>query len=263
MDGFEFKEHYTIEDLIHIVKILRSENGCPWDKEQTHESLRRDFIEEVYEAVEAIDCQDPDMLREELGDVLLQVVFHADLEADAGSFDFDDVADEICKKLIFRHPHVFGELKLSTADEVLENWDRIKKESKSQTYTDTLNAVPKVFPALMRAQKVGKRAGCAGMDFENAEAALASLESELAELKQAILSGSSKETAEELGDLLFSSVNVARKCGLDAEETLTLATEKFIRRFTAVEAELRQNGIDMKSLSIEELDSYWNRLKNK
>ncbi len=261
MDGFVFKDRYDINDLRLIVKALRSENGCPWDKVQTHQTLRKDFIEEVYEVVEAIDCESPEMLREELGDVLLQVVFHADIESDIGSFDFDDVADEICKKLIFRHPHVFGELELNSPEEVLQNWDKIKKESKHQTYTDTLKSVPKVFPSLMRAQKLGKRAASAGMDFADVQSALGSLKSEVAEAEEAICGEDKQALAEELGDVLFSCVNVIRKCGLDAEEILTSANEKFIRRFEAVEGLLRQNGIDMKSLSIDELDSYWEKLK--
>lgn len=261
MDGFVFKDHYGIDDLRNIVKVLRSENGCPWDKVQTHKTLRKDMIEEAYEVAEAIDCESVPMLREELGDVLLQVVFHADIEADADNFDLDDVADEVCKKLITRHPHVFGEVKLNTADEVLENWDKIKKEAKAQSYTDTLNAVPKVFPSLMRAQKLGKRAGRAGLDYENAQSAFESLKSEVDEAQQALACENIGHIAEELGDVLFSCVNVIRKCGLDAEEVLTAANEKFVKRFAAVEEAVRQNGTDMKSLSIDELDSYWKKAK--
>lgn len=261
MNGFEFKDRYTVDDLRLIVKALRGENGCPWDKVQTHTTLRKDFIEEVYEAVEAIDCDSPEMLREELGDVLLQVVFHADIEEDEGRFNLDDVADEVCKKLVERHPHVFGELKLDTPDEVLKSWDTIKKEKKNQTYTDTLNAVPKVFPALMRSQKLQKRASRAGMDFESETQAFESLKSEVAEAENALASKDMNTIAEELGDILFSCVNVARLLGLDAEELLTASCEKFIGRFAAVEDMARQNGKDMASLSIDELDSYWKKAK--
>ncbi len=259
MDGFVFKDKYDVSDLRLIVKALRSENGCPWDKVQTHKTLRKDMIEEAYEVAEAIDCESVPMLREELGDVLLQVVFHCDIEEDAGNFDLDEVADEVCKKLITRHPHVFGELKLDTADEVLENWDKIKKETKEQTYTDTLNAVPRVFPALMRAQKIGKRASRAGMDHASVEDAFSSLQSEIDETREAMQSNSNIE--EELGDVLFACVNVIRKCGLDSEEVLTAATDKFIKRFADVEEMVRQNGADMKSLSIDELDLYWDKAK--
>lgn len=259
MDGFVFKDKYDVSDLRLIVKALRSENGCPWDKVQTHKTLRKDMIEEAYEVAEAIDCESVPMLREELGDVLLQVVFHSDIEEDAGNFDLDEVADEVCKKLITRHPHVFGELKLDTADEVLENWDKIKKETKEQTYTDTLNAVPRVFPALMRAQKIGKRAGRAGMDHPTVEDALTSLQSEVDEAREAMQGNGNIE--EELGDVLFACVNVIRKCGFDAEEALTAATDKFVKRFADVEEMVRQNGADMKSLSIDELDLYWDKAK--
>lgn len=261
MDGFNFKDRYNVDDLRLVVKVLRSENGCPWDKVQTHETLKKDFLEEVYEVIEAIDVNSVPMLREELGDVLLQVVFHADIEEDAGTFNLDDVADEVCKKLIERHPHVFGELSLETPEEVLKSWDSIKKEKKQQSFTDTLNAVPKVFPALMRAQKLGKRASRAGMDFTDANGAFESLRSEVSEAEAAIISGDTQAIAEELGDILFSCVNVARLSGLDAEELLTASSNKFINRFSAVEDMVRQDGKEMTSLSIDELDSYWKKAK--
>lgn len=261
MDGFNFKDRYNVDDLRLVVKVLRSENGCPWDKVQTHETLKKDFLEEVYEVIEAIDANSVPMLREELGDVLLQVVFHADIEEDAGAFNLDDVADEVCKKLIERHPHVFGELSLETPEEVLKSWDSIKKEKKQQSFTDTLNAVPKVFPALMRAQKLGKRASRAGMDFTDANGAFDSLRSEVSEAEAAVISGDTQAIAEELGDILFSCVNVARLSGLDAEELLTASSNKFINRFSAVEDMVRQDGKEMTSLSIDELDSYWKKAK--
>lgn len=261
MDGFVFKDRYNVDDLRLVVKALRSENGCPWDKVQTHETLKKDFVEEVYEVIEAIDAKSVPMLREELGDVLLQVVFHTDIEEDAGTFNLDDVADEVCKKLIERHPHVFGELSLDTPEEVLKSWDSIKKEKKQQSFTDTLNAVPKVFPALMRAQKLGKRASRAGMDFQDAQSAFESLKSEVSEAESAIGGGDAQAIAEELGDILFSCVNVARLSGLDAEELLTASSNKFISRFSAVEDMVRQDGKEMTSLSIDELDSYWKKAK--
>lgn len=261
MDGFIFKDRYNVDDLRLVVKVLRSENGCPWDKVQTHDTLKKDFLEEVYEVIEAIDANSVPMLREELGDVLLQVVFHADIEEDAGTFNLDDVADEVCKKLIERHPHVFGELSLETPEEVLKSWDSIKKEKKQQSFTDTLDAVPKVFPALMRAQKLGKRASRAGMDFTDANGAFESLRSEVSEAEAAINSGDTQAIAEELGDILFSCVNVARLSGLDAEELLTASSNKFINRFSAVEDMVRQDGKEMTSLSIDELDSYWKKAK--
>ena len=256
------KEHYQIQDLQEIVKLLRSPGGCPWDKEQNHTSIRNDFLEEAYEAVEAIDLLDMAMMREELGDVLLQVVFHCTLAEEEKAFDFDAVCDEICKKLITRHPHVFGDVVAKDTETVLNNWDAIKMETKHQeTYADTLNAVAKSLPALARAQKVGKRAGKAGMDFRTAEDAFACVQSEHDELSTAMQSGTPEQIEEELGDLLFSCVNTARKLGIDAEQALTKATEKFIRRFTQTEQLVTDDGKIMPDLPVEILDTYWNQAK--
>lgn len=264
MIEFQFKDNYDVYDLVEIVKVLRSENGCPWDKVQTHQSIRKDFLEEVYEVLEAIDMDSVPMLREELGDVLLQVVFHCGIETEKNNFNLNDVADEVCKKLIVRHPHVFGDVKVKNADEVFKNWDSIKKETKGQkTYSDTLESVPKVFPALMRGQKLGKRASRAGMDFKDLNDAVSSLESELNELKKAIAGGKSDDIEEELGDLIFSCCNVARLSELDAEECLQKANEKFTQRFKKVEQLTRLDGIDMKSLGIDKLEVYWQKAKNK
>ena len=165
---FEFKEKYNIDDLLEIMALLRSENGCPWDKVQTHESIRTDLIEETYEVCEGIDNNSPEMLREELGDLLLQIVFHSQIEREAGNFTFDDVCNDICQKLVYRHPHVFGEVKVNDSDDVLKNWDALKKESKNQeTYTETLESVPKNFPALLRAQKISKRISRAGVPIDD------------------------------------------------------------------------------------------------
>lgn len=262
MVEFNQKDCYDINDLIHIVSLLRSEDGCPWDKEQTHKTIKSDFIEEVCEVIEAIDLEDSDLLREELGDVLLQVVFHSSIESDAGTFTFDDVCDEICKKLIVRHPHVFGDTVVNNTDEVLRNWDSIKKASKGQeTYTDTLKSVAKSLPALMRAQKVGKRAMRANMDFSGLDEVAESLRSEWAELDEAISSGDKEKMSEELGDLLFSCVNMARHLGLDAEQALTDSTDKFIRRFEKTEELVSFDSFDMKELTSEQLFEYWKRAK--
>ena len=259
---FEFKEHYDINDLIKIVGILRSENGCPWDKVQTHKSIRQDFIEEVYEVVEAIDMDSAEMLREELGDVLLQVVFHSQIKTEENVFGFEDVCNDVCQKLIIRHPHVFGEVKVDGCDQVLSNWEQIKQQTKGQTtYTETLESVPKTFPALMRAQKVGKRASKSGMDFEDVKSALERLKSEISELEAAIDENSPEKIKDELGDVLFSCTNVARKAGVDSEEALTESTEKFIGRFAKTEELIRLKEIDMKSLGIDELDEYWKQAK--
>ncbi|MBQ8826920.1 MAG: nucleoside triphosphate pyrophosphohydrolase [Oscillospiraceae bacterium] len=258
--NFRFKEKYNIDDMLEIMKILRSENGCPWDREQDHHSIRKDFIEEVYEVIEAIDTEDTELLKEELGDVLLQVVFHARIEEENGSFDFSDVVNDICQKLVIRHPHVFGDVSVSNTDEVLKNWNNIKQETKGQeTYTETLESVCSALPALMRAQKLGQRAKRAGMDFADINSAVEALESEIAELKKAISENSNIK--EELGDVLFSAVNVSRMCGIDAEEALSGSSDKFISRFRKTEELVRFDGIDMKSLNIDELDVYWRKAK--
>lgn len=264
MLDFSINKYYTINDLVNIMQILRGENGCPWDKDQTHSSIRNNFIEEVYEVIEAIDTDNTELLREELGDVLLQVVFHAQMEAEQNNFTFDDVVNDLCHKLVIRHPHVFGEIKVDGTEQVLNNWENIKNETKgTKSYTETLKNVPDVLPALMKAEKIGKRAGKASMDFENVDSAFSALRSEVDELEKAINSGSEDELFDELGDVLFSCVNVGRKLGISSEEALTRACKKFISRFETVENLTRLDGIDMKSLSIDELDAYWHKAKDK
>lgn len=264
MAEFDFKEKYDVNDLVSIMKLLRSENGCPWDREQTHESIRKNFIEETYEVVEAIDKKDTALLREELGDVLLQVVFHSQMEAEKNSFDFSDVADEVCKKLIVRHPHIFSDVKADNSDQVLKNWDMIKKETKGQeTFAQTLESVPKVLPALMRAQKVAQRAARAGFDYPDADSALRDLKSEAAELSQAFDNDDSANIIEELGDLMFSCANLARKLGADSEEVLTAATEKFINRFKIAEDIAAENKKTLDKLSADELDALWKQAKTR
>ena len=263
MVEYQQKDHYSISDLLDIVRLLRGEGGCPWDREQTHKSIKSDFIEETCEVIEAIDLDDKALLREELGDVLLQVVFHCRIEEETSTFTFDDVCDEVCKKLIIRHPHVFGDVTANTTDQVLKNWDAIKMETKGQErYTDTLTSVAKSLPALMRAQKVGKRAMRAGMDFRCAEDAVACIGNEKAELDAAIANGDKANIEEEIGDLLFSCVNAARHLGVDAELALKSATEKFIKRFSVTEDLTSAENLDMKDLPIEELDVFWDKAKS-
>ncbi len=252
---------YTYEDLITVVELLRSEGGCPWDMEQTHKSIRNDFIEETYEVIEAIDTEDPVLLREELGDVLLQVVFHARIEQEQDAFGMDEVANDICQKLIHRHPHVFGTLEVENSAEVLRNWDAIKGEEKQRiTMTDKLRAIPPMYPALMRAQKVGKKAAC--FDFETTEAVYAKLDEEIAEVKAAAASGDRDAIAEELGDLLLTVTSLARKLGVKSEEALYHATNKFIDRFEVVENAVLAEGKQMDELTMPELDAIWDRIKH-
>lgn len=260
--SFEFKEKYTISDLLEIMRLLRAPEGCPWDREQTHESIRSNLLEETHEALEAIDRGDMPLLQEELGDVLLQVVFHAQMEQEKGSFTFDDVADGICKKLVVRHPHVFGDVTADDAGQVLKNWDAIKRETKGgKTQADMLRAVPRALPALMRAGKVQNRARRVGFDWPDVSGAMQALDSETMELKQAVASGDTAAMEEELGDLLFSAVNVSRFIDIDAEQALTGATDKFIRRFTVVEQLAAERGVDLASASLEDLDRLWDEAK--
>ena len=260
MVDFQYKDSYDVRDLEEIVRILRAPGGCPWDAEQTHESIRRNFLEEAYEAVEAIDEQNPDHLKEELGDVLLQVLFHARMEQEAGRFNLDYVADGVCKKLIYRHPHVFGDVSGSGTGEVLTNWEELKRKEKGQaTNTDALDAVARSLPALWRAEKVQKKAKKAGFDWPDISGALDKLSEELEELKTAVAQGTNVE--EELGDLLFSAVNVSRFLKADPEVALGKATDKFISRFAKVEALAAAQNQAMEGMTLEELDKLWERAK--
>ena len=260
MVDFQYKDSYGVKDLEEIVRILRAPGGCPWDAEQTHQSIRRNFLEEAYEAVEAIDEGSPEHLEEELGDVLLQVVMHARMEQEAGRFDLDGVADGICKKLIYRHPHVFGDVAVSGTGEVLSNWEALKRKEKGQaTNTDALEAVARALPALWRAEKVQKKARKAGFDWPDVSGALDKLSEELEELKTAAAEGTN--VAEELGDLLFSAVNAARFLKVDQEDALNGATDKFIGRFRKVEAQAAAQGKAMEDMGLEELDALWERAK--
>lgn len=260
--AFTRKQKYTVDDLVEIMRILRSEDGCPWDREQTHESIRKNFIEETYEAIEAINKQDSHLLCEELGDVLMQVVFHAQMEAEKQVFDFSDVADGVCKKLIERHPHVFGEIEVRSADEVLRNWEQIKSASKSRkTVADKMQSVPRELPALMRADKIQRQAAKVGFDWDKLSDAAEKISEEEAELSAAIAASDRANTVEELGDLLFAVVNVARKLDIDPEEALTKATDKFQTRFTAVEALANARSIAMAESDLTVLDRLWDEVK--
>ena len=264
MVDFIRKESYNVQDLVEIMKLLRAPGGCPWDAEQTHESIKKNLIEETYEVIEAINKNDNDLLCEELGDLLMQVVFHAQMESEAGTFDFDAVADGVCKKLVERHPHVFGDVCISGVDDVLTNWDAIKRKTKKQkTTTESMLSVPRELPALMRATKLQKKAADVGFDWSEVSGALDKLEEEIAELRQAVAADDRENMAEELGDVLFSAVNVSRFIKTDAEEALTSASDKFLSRFTKVEELASERGIDMKAVGIDELDKLWDEAKSK
>lgn len=260
--SFPTKDRYTVDDLLAIMALLRSPGGCPWDREQTHESILTDFLEETHEALEAIRQRDTDGLKEELGDVLLQVVFHSRIEEEQGTFAFADVVDGICKKLIVRHPHVFGEITVDGTGQVLKNWDAIKRQTKGgKTQAELLEGVPRSLPALMRAAKVQNRAKRVGFDWPDISGALEALDSETAEFKEALAQQDAAAVEEELGDLLFSAVNVSRFLHTDAEQALTASTDKFIRRFARVEELAKDRNIDLAAASLAEMDALWDEAK--
>lgn len=260
MIDFQYKDSYDVSDLVRIATILRSPGGCPWDAEQDHASIRRNMLEEAYEVCEAIDQESTEHLQEELGDVLFQVVFHSEMEREKGSFDLDAVADGICKKLIFRHPHVFSDVKVASSEDVLVNWDELKRKEKHQeSYTATLESVARSLPALWRAEKVQKKARKAGFDWDNVSGALDKLSEEIQELKEAVQTASNIQ--EELGDLLFAAVNVSRFLDIDPEDALNAASDKFISRFAKVEALASAQSRDMKDMTLAELDQLWVQAK--
>ena len=252
MINFTSKDRYDFADLLRLVEVLRAPGGCPWDGAQTHLSIRRNFLEEAYEACEGFDLDDPARMQEELGDVLLQVLFHTDIEREAGRFTLDDVCDAECKKLIFRHPALFGG--------EAKSWDEVKQQEKGQTtVTDTLNGVARSLPATWRSEKIQKKAAKCGFVWESADESLDKLEEEAAELRQAIHEGI--DPSEELGDLLFAAVNVAAFLQEDPEQVLHEACDKFIHRFGAMESAARQAGHSLGELSREELLGLWNAQK--
>ena len=262
MTDFEFKNNYNIDDFLHIMKLLRSPGGCPWDIEQTHKSIRKNLIEETYEVIEAIDKDDTTLLCEELGDLLMQIIFHTQMEEEKGTFTFDDVCDGICKKLIVRHPHVFGDVTVNDSGEVLKNWDEIKRKTKGQKTTgESMQSVPRELPALMRAQKLQQKAAKVGFDWDDISGTIEKIGEETNELKSAVENNDAENQIEELGDLLFSVVNVSRFIKCDSEEALTFASDKFLNRFIKVEQLAAERGIDMKSSSLEELDRLWDEAK--
>ncbi len=221
------KEHYDFEDLSAIMRILRSEDGCPWDREQTHGSIRSALIEETYEVVEAIDRDDPILLREELGDLLFQIFFHAQIETEEGRFGTSEVVDDICKKMIYRHPHVFGTVSVENSDEVLKNWEALKTEEKQRnTLVDKLRAIPPMMPALMRASKVSKKAGRAAEC--DAHELIEALEHEITTIKNAVAEPTSEDAYKQIGELLLRVTDLSRAMEVDAEHALYRATNRMI-----------------------------------
>lgn len=256
------KKRYNFEDLLGIMKTLRSPEGCPWDREQDHESLKKYFIEETYEVLEAIDLKSPEKLCEELGDVLLQVIFHAQIAEENGRFTMEDVIHGVSHKMVSRHEHVFGQEHAETADDVVNLWENIKKKEKGvKTQSDVLKDVPPILPALMRSYKVQEKAAKVGFDWDDAEDAWKKVQEETEEFHTAWHSQNREETEEELGDLLFAVVNVARFLKIQPELALTGTINKFIRRFEYIEEKSREMGRELTGMTLEEMDALWNEAK--
>lgn len=255
-------EATQIRRLLQIMERLRSPQGCPWDREQTHKSMVNDLIEECYEVVEAIQSGHPEQMRDELGDLLLQVVFHAQIAAENNEFEFEDVVRSIGSKLVRRHPHVFADTQVDSVDEVLANWDAIKgSESAHQDRTSLLDGIPKSFPALLRAEKMQRRAARVGFDWKNASETLAKIREETDELQKAIELGDADQCEAELGDLLFSVVNAARHLSISPEAALHRTASSFSARFEIMEALAEKEGRPLEEMTLTELDSWWEKAK--
>ena len=254
-------ERFELDPLVKVMSRLRSPDGCPWDIEQSHATLRRYIIEEVYEVLEAIDEQDPTHLCEELGDLLLQIVFHARMAEEAGDFSMQDVVDTVTEKLIRRHPHVFGDISVQDAAEVIVNWDAIKRREKKQKPKSALDGVPQGLPALLRANKLQMKAAKVGFDWDDIAPVWDKVAEELAELRQAAAVGNPSEIEDELGDVVFAVVNLGRFLGVETEVALNRANNKFSRRFFQVEALLRQQGRKWQELDLAQMDELWLAVK--
>lgn len=258
----DLDNHKDFYDLVDIMKKLRGENGCPWDKEQTHESLKKYLVEECYEVLEAIEQEDEDKITEELGDVLLQVVFHSVIAEEEGYFAIGDVIEGICNKMIQRHPHVFGDVTVETSKQVLTNWEEIKKvEQGISTLTEEMQHIAKNLPALMRAEKVQNKAKKVGFDWDRVEDVFDKVLEEFKELKEVYNGESKARILEEMGDLLFSVVNVSRFLQVNPEEALNNTTKKFIDRFKFIEEAATAKGLKLENMTLEHMDALWNEAK--
>jgi len=260
----DLKNKKDFNDLLEIIEILRSEDGCPWDREQTHKSLEKALIEESYEVIDAIDQDDDNSLIEELGDVLLQVVFHASIGKEDGYFDIGDIIQEICNKMISRHPHVFKDCsKLNSSEEVLVKWDELKKKEKGYgSLTEEMKGITRGLPALLRAHKVQEKAKKVGFDFDDVSFAINKVKEELKEVIDVYNTENMEKIKEEIGDLLFSCVNVARFLKVDEEIALNWTIDKFIKRFDYIERVAKEKGIELTDMNIEEMDRLWENSKN-
>ncbi len=259
----DLESKYDLKDLLDVMEKLRSQEGCPWDKEQNHESLKKYLIEESYEVLEAINKKDDVELTEELGDVLFQIVFHSQIGKEEGFFNINDVINGVCDKMIKRHPHVFGDIEVNNSEEVITNWDALKKKEQGlKTHTDELRHVAQTLPALMRAAKVQKKAAKVGFDWDKVECALDKVLEEYYEVKDVYKSKERVKIVEEIGDLIFACVNVARFLDIDPEFALNYTIEKFINRFAYIEKSAREKGMDMEDMTLNEMDELWEKAKN-
>ncbi len=250
------------KSLIEVIATLRGENGCPWDREQTHTSLKSTLIEETYETVEAIDSAQPDKLKEELGDLLLNIMLQAQIAAENRDFDIYDVIDTLTEKLIRRHPHVFGDVNVENSDDVVKNWEAIKKEEAGNEDRESiLDGIPIALPALLRGQKIQKRAARVGFDWDDIQDVISKVDEELAEVKESLKKNKQAEIEMEIGDLLFAIVNLCRFVELQAEETLRKSNRKFIQRFKRMEKILEKQGKDISEQSLTTLDAIWEEVK--
>ena len=254
----------AFKKLTAIVDTLMSENGCPWDKVQTHDSLKPYLVEEVYETLEALDAGNPDEIKDELGDLLYQIMFHSKIASQNNKFGIEDVIESISEKMVRRHPHVFKDGKLDTPDQVVDQWEEIKKTEKNHSARESvLDGIPKQLPGLFRAQKLQKKAAKHGFDWDKITAVFDKLDEEIAEFKEAVLSGKEGDIKGELGDILFVLVNIARHKKIDSEEALRDTNNKFIQRFHHIEQEVAKKGRTVKDTPLKELEQYWQDAKKK
>jgi tetrapyrrole methylase family protein/MazG family protein len=249
------------EQLIAIMKRLRGPGGCPWDAEQTHESLTRYLLEETYEVIEAIDAKTPEHIKEELGDLLLQPVFHAAIAEEAGTFTMNDIITTLCDKLVRRHPHVFGDLQIADSAAQIENWEQIKKTEKGTERASALSGVPPHLPALLKAQKITEKAARVGFDWEHVDQVMAKVLEELHEFEEAMAAGDNEHMEAELGDLLFAIVNLGRFLSINPEEALRKTITRFQSRFQYVEDSLHDRGQQMNVTPLAEMDRLWEEAK--
>lgn len=247
-----------MESLVGVMNRLLSPDGCPWDREQTHRSLVRYLLEETYEVIEAIEEGDMNKLKEELGDLLLQVVFHAALAEREGHFNLDDVAEKVCLKMISRHPHVFGDMDINTSDEVMLNWECFKRQEGKRSI---LEGIPGILPALLRALKLQEKAQRVGFDWPDVNGAVEKIQEEVKEFTAANASGNQEQRVDEMGDILFALVNVARMSGVEPEQALQGSNNKFIRRFQYIENQLNSKGETLEEASLNRLDALWEEAK--